>query len=504
MPASGTALRAQGYIDGFSALGHEVVISVPHAAIDSSEQFGVGGADLESWRELAFCHRTQNSIVSRVRPDLILCGHWPAVLFSTKPSVPLVLDLAGPHLLERHFQGAGKFDSALIAKLNAIAMADLYIVSGPSQRLYFLSFLMRTKVEQPEERIVEIPMLYGTPPSARPARQISTDYPRIIFAGVFLPWQDPSDALRKAVEVLKRRGTGRLILVGGPHPSYEIGHGVYKDLFRELSNSRVVEVHEMLPLAEFNNLLASADVALDLMKWNLERELAVTIRTTSYLHSGLPVIYNNFADLGRIIEEHQAGWAVEPHQLEDVINFIVDNPTEIFRRSENASRLAAKSYNAESHCSILLARAGTRSGSREELDITLDFPQRNDLAVRRDYPISQRFTSRINGLAEVRIKLQPDTESGSTQIRLSLNEESSELAIASQSFSIDSSMSGDWIRLKFEPIHDSAGKTFRLVLEGDMIYPWFVEDSPYPLLGVTAMGETFADRALCMQTIALG
>ena len=521
VPTNGTSLRAAGFIAGFNALGHEVVVSTPRSAIESfkkttafegsSKEIKIA---LDRLAELSFCNRTQSAIVARIKPDIIFCGHWPAVMFSTKPRQPLIVDLAGPHLLERHFQGSQNHDAAVVAKLNTLSMADLCVVSGPSQRRYFLSFLMRTGMDRPEERLVEIPMAYADPPLFRTPRQDSSNYPRIIFGGVFLPWQDPSFALRKTVEVLERRGKGRLILVGGPHPSYDIDSGIYKQLFEDLSQSKFVEAHPMLPLADFTAKLREADVALDLMGWNLERELAVTIRTTSYLWSGLPVIYNEFADLGQTITRYGAGWAAAPNELDAILNQIIDDPEDLAHRASAATKLATELFNAKDHCRRLLERAGIGSTYKEELDITLDFPQLTDLPVTPDCPVTQRFVCRVDRLAEVRIRVHLDEDYKASQIRLSVNVENDDgpVLIAANTFPITASTASDWIRLRFDPVADSAGRTFSLTVEQldrnpvltPAVYPWSVQDSPYPLLSMTAMGETYTDRALCMQTISVG
>lgn len=512
LPSSGTALRAQGFVDGFTALGHEVVVSPPKTAVENARNSGYKHPELERLSEFAFSHLNQTSLVSTIRPDLILCGHWPAVLFTTKPTVPLFLDLAGPHLLERHFQRAGEHSAALIAKLNAIAMADQFIVSGPAQRLYFLSFMMRAKVDHPEDRITEIPMLFGDVPAPRTRIADISDYPRIIFGGVFLPWQDPSFALRKTVEVLEQRGRGRLILVGGPHPNYDIDSGVYRRLFDDLSRSSRVEAHPMLELTSFNALLQSSDLAIDLMRWNLERELAVTIRTTSYLRAGLPVIYNNFADLGRSIVQYGAGWSIGNDELENLIHFIIDNPEDLKVRSRNATHLATELCNAHHHCANLLTRIDKRSGFREEIDITLDFPQRNDLPVTPTYPIRQRFVSRLNGLAEIRLRLDLAEQVAGAPLNVSLIDEESGKTVATHDLIIDRTVTQDWMRFSFDPIYNSSGRKFSLMLEQrgldssltPTIYPWIVDDSPYPLLELTVMGETLRDRSLCLQSISLG
>jgi glycosyltransferase involved in cell wall biosynthesis len=74
-------------------------------------------------------------------------------------------------------------------------------------------------------------------------------------------------------------------------------------------------------LVAFDDLIAAyrgASVALDLMARNPERELAFTTRTMIYLYCGLPVIHNNYSEVGRLVRERGCGWALDP---DDEIGF---------------------------------------------------------------------------------------------------------------------------------------------------------------------------------------
>ena len=79
-------------------------------------------------------------------------------------------------------------------------------------------------------------------------------------------------------------------------------------------------------------------VAIDLMVRNPERELAFTTRTVEYLWCGLPVIYNNYAELAHYIRDYDAGWIVDPadsRAIRSVVESILDDPACIKRKSIN-------------------------------------------------------------------------------------------------------------------------------------------------------------------------
>ena len=255
VPTSGTPLRTHGLVQGLRAHGHEVETSVPRAALDgmlATYDLASFNAEVRSeiarLRDTAFDFTNQASLVRAARPDVVLCGHWPAATFSERIAPLLVIDLAGPHLLERHFQGTPDHAGAVLGKLNALSRADLFIVSGAKQRLYFLSFMLRARVERPEERTVTIhmPLSPQLPPRTPPAA--GPDYPRFVFAGVFLPWQDPTRALSDTADAIGKRGRGSLTIIGGPHPHYPLSHGVYADLVAKLGQLPYVKTLPMLPV----------------------------------------------------------------------------------------------------------------------------------------------------------------------------------------------------------------------------------------------------------------
>ncbi len=61
-----------------------------------------------------------------------------------------------------------------------------------------------------------------------------------------------------------------------------------------------------------------------------------------YLWCGLPVIYNNYADLAHAIREFDAGWAVDPGDeaaIRAAIRAVLDDPKLVAGKAANAHRL---------------------------------------------------------------------------------------------------------------------------------------------------------------------
>ncbi len=520
LPTSGTALRTFGLAQGLKAHGHDIVFSVPKNAIDgflkSTDLASLEPATRKAVEELklrAFDSFNQGDILAHENPDAVLCGHWPAMALRVKPTQPLIVDLAGPHLLERHYQGTADQMAATMAKLAVIATADYFIVSGPSQRLYFLSFMLRAGVPHPERRIIEIPMPLS-PELPRPQARAG-EFPHFIFGGVFLPWQNPAWGLMRLGEALTQRNQGQLTLIGGKHPNYEIKEGAYAELFDDLGKNPRVRVKPMLPFENFIDELTQADVAVDLMEWNLERQLAVTIRSTTYLWAGLPVIYNDFADLGRLIKSYDAGWLVKPGDnlaLSNILSEIYADTNELRTKKENARRLAREHFSWDRAVLPLLAFLRTPETSRpRETDIILDIPETADFSVYRNFALKQRFVCRINGLSRVECRIATHNRVVKNPVTFRLwetqGESDARLRVVAEREARDSGLvNNEWFALEVGPIQDSAGKSYELEisaednLKEESISPWGIYASPYPLLGLTYGNRRVPNTALCLRT----
>lgn len=537
VPTSGTALRTYQIVRGLEDEGHQVVISVPSNALDgfykNNDTHSLSSdvlKTLNEWKTNSFDASNQLNIVSRVNPDVIFCGHWPAITFLRKPRQPIIVDLAGPHILESHFQNRGTDTAAVLGKLNALSLADYYIVSGQSQKRYFLSYLLRADVNSPIDRIIEIPMpLPENEPNKDKERLsylnqvLESDYqPKFIFGGIFLPWQDPSPGLYACEKSIRDKNRGTLTLIGGEHPNYKIKKGLYEKLFKNLEKNKNVLRMNMLPYDQFINQLSSHDVAVDLMSWNLERQLAVTIRTTSYLWSGLPVIYNNYSDLSEYIKEYDAGWCVDPkdfNSIDLIFDEIYRNPKLVIQKSKNAFKLAKDKFSrrdaAKKIVNLLKAQAKTLI---READILLDYPQSKNLFLSKSHPIKQKFVGRLPKLNEIRLKFAKLETNEQTQkdvcINLFIYTNKAKTKIYSKVFFFDEIKSDELFQIDIPSdaynnlgTDDFSGFTYELEISSEnitkgenIISPWLVNNSPYPLRELFYADKAIKNVALCMQT----
>jgi GT2 family glycosyltransferase len=337
LPTVGSGLRAWALGQGLKARGHEIIFSMPRAAVEGREDQLPSEVVEMAWEPEKF-----GEVIEAAEPDVVVACNWPilALLPDDVAGMPTVLDQHGPHLLEREYQDVLTPEENAEWKLRALTKADFFTCAGEVQLRYFDDWLERagwTERERAElARAIPVSMSPNLP------EHVVGDGPVFVYGGVFLPWQDPSVALSCLVEVLERHQSGELHVFGGRHPVYEVNTGVMDSLLTELGQSPRVKSFGMVPHEELISSYTRAQVAVDAVARNRERELAFTTRTVEYLWCGLPVIYNDYSELSDYIREYQAGWTVDPQDeraMTAVYEQILEDPQIVEERSHNAQRL---------------------------------------------------------------------------------------------------------------------------------------------------------------------
>ncbi len=340
LPTVGSGLRAWGLGQGFLARGHDVAFSMPWSAVDVlRERYDVAPqAEDLAWKPFAM-----HEVAERVQPDLIVVCGWSifdSLGLDPGQPIPVVLDQHGPHMLERHFQGAGLEHVNADEKRLALQAADYFSCAGERQLPYFRDWLRSAGWSEEECADRSFAIRFSLSPEL-PPRTPSGEL-TFVYGGVWLPWQDPTNGLTALVEQLERRGRGCLQLFGGKHPWLHISGGVFTQLTGRLERSDRVVNAGQVEHAELIRRYTSAHVAIDLMARNPERELAFTSRTVEYLWCGLPVIYNDYSELSELIARYDAGWTVDESRRKDVdavLDEIFESPEVVERKSANAQAL---------------------------------------------------------------------------------------------------------------------------------------------------------------------
>ena len=257
---------------------------------------------------------------------------------------PVVIEAVKAQLDQIALSGKAFFtkqQADLAEKLSALRRADFATASGERQRLYFLPYLAMAGWDLSAEGLLPV-IPFGVQPAAPPAPPRSD---RLIYGGFFLPWQDPTLCLETALDALDAAGRGELIFIGGAHPTADVSRGRFEPLVRRLAAHPRVRMHGPMDFAAYSALLAEGGVALDLMARNAERELAFTTRTAVYLGHGLPVLHDNYSELGEWIAAAGAGWALDPRDragVRAVLDSILNNAADLPARGAAAHRLACE------------------------------------------------------------------------------------------------------------------------------------------------------------------
>ncbi len=354
-PTTGAGLRAWSVGQGLASRGHAVMYSMPAAALE-------GRSVDATIRDLAWTMGTLSDVITRSRAEVVIACNWPVAANIHHCPVPLILDQHGPHLLERQYQAAFRgFEENARAKRLALSKADYFSCAGDLQRLYFLPWLMEAGFQLDDGRVCSIPVSLSP---ELPPHEFS-DEMTFVYGGVFLPWQDPRNGLQEVLAQLQQRERGCLQFFGGKHPVYPVDTGLFEELRAQLETHPRVQVQPMVAHDDLIEAYRHAHVAIDLMARNPERELAFTTRTVEYLWCGLPVLYNDYAELSRYIREYRAGWTIDPNNraaIRAAITEAFERPDLVREYSRNAQRLVRERLTWERTIDPLdaICRAPTR------------------------------------------------------------------------------------------------------------------------------------------------
>jgi glycosyltransferase involved in cell wall biosynthesis len=340
-PTTGAGLRAWSLAKGLETRKHDVLLAMPRSVLEKKP-------DLSSeLHPFLYVNEELTPFIQGHRPDVVILQHWWLSRFLDQSlDLPLVIDLHGPLLLETLFQDNPAVEKLRQEKILAFHKADFLTCAGEKQRYYFEAWLLMAGFDVRQEVIRSIPVSL----SPELPRHEQQGEPAFVYGGVFLPWQDPVLGLTTLVECLERKGRGVLKFFGGKHPVVAVPTGKFDELRQRLQRSQRVQIQPMIARDQLIQEYCHAHVAIDLMQRNAERELAFTTRTVEYLWCGLPVIYNNYAELADYIREYDAGWTLDPQDetaLRNVLEEILDAPETLVERSQNAQRLVRERLNWE-------------------------------------------------------------------------------------------------------------------------------------------------------------
>lgn len=337
---SGGGLRSWQIVQGLKGRGFDVVYTMP---MTSYLRRKYSDNLLPDGQHSLWTASNQREIIRREKPDVVVLTKPGLKFWSDDIDIPLALDFHGPDLIEFEQMVKGQWPEGralrATAKLRAIAASDFCTCAGRRQRYYFMGFLMMAGVGLADLDLHYMPVAMSPHlPEHRPDLSGLS----LIFSGGFYPWLNPMPGLLDLTDLLSEMQIGHLDIFGGSHETNPEEKRQFEDFQATLSKNPRVTFHGYVSREELVQQYGMAHAAFELMPSNPERELAFTTRTVEFLWAGLPVIYNDYAELSEMIAEYGAGWLVPPGDrkaLAEVIRKIKDNPDEVKSASENAQRL---------------------------------------------------------------------------------------------------------------------------------------------------------------------
>lgn len=352
LPTSGGGLRCWQIKCGLESRGIEVVSSMPGFTYLTEKYFDKIPPEQ---REHLWQWGTQDQILKRVNPDaVIFASNWDHFNLSDRIDVPLIVDLHGSRLIETTMWNAPVDTDR---KVSILGKADCLLTAGRRQRLYFYGWLVQAgRVPEDDHFIRYIPISLSPdqPERLSIVGSDESNSPHFVSGGGWFPWQNQSKAIFSICDQISRRHRGLIQIFGTPHENQNLSPDemMIRDIYRRVKDLAIqsprIKAEGYIGRDALIEIYRRADVAVELMRYNIERELAFTTRTIEYLWCGLPVIYNNYSEISDHIREYDAGWALDPDnqtEIDSAINEIFSRPDIVKQKSDNARNLVRDRFS---------------------------------------------------------------------------------------------------------------------------------------------------------------
>lgn len=134
----------------------------------------------------------------------------------------------------------------------------------------------------------------------------------------------------------------------------------YLNELQKMKEWEKVEYYGEIKSSDVEKMLANSYIGIALYDYCPEVGMTVgTLGNTKifeYMRSGIPVICTDFQIWKKIIEKHQCGICVNPHNINDIkeaIKFLLNNPTKSFEMGRRGQSAVIMEYNWETQEEVL-------------------------------------------------------------------------------------------------------------------------------------------------------
>lgn len=301
----------------------DVVLTVPNSDFPKADSF----------RVLSYSARSMAEVAAKA-DTVVVHGHISNLYFDSVKSVPTVVDLYDPFLIENlnyfHALGRKVYDYDYRTLMRQLALGDFFLCSTERQKAFYLGMLCAIGRIDPDAYCRD-PNLMGLlrcvpfgVPDHEPKRSgkalkgvlkgIGPDDKVIFFGGIY-DWYDP-ETLLKALEVmLPRRGDLRVVFVSNPNPEStpQVKYGRAMELCRKRGwLNKFTFFIDWFDYSVRQDYYLDSDIAVATHRPGLETDLSMRTRILDYLWTGLPVVCTEGGEMSDLLEKWGAGVTVKP------------------------------------------------------------------------------------------------------------------------------------------------------------------------------------------------
>jgi glycosyltransferase involved in cell wall biosynthesis len=350
MPVAAPGLRAFGLAEGLRANGFRVKTVITRGFVDR-QWFRFGRSvphPTAPDTEVVSARKLAGYLKSNAPATVVMINSNQVEHLHPIKGIRYVLDFFAPKMLETLYQRGEEYPREELAalrkrKIQAIELADAFIVNGKKKLPYFLAWMLQADRDVRKLPVEVVNMCVPLHLAGEPAPV--GEGVRFAVAGYLQSWSTLGGWVEVVERHLERPGMSLDLLLpwhwGGGGERSHVSKG---DLDR-LAGHPSVTAHGTMTFSEFQEFLSGVDVSIDLFRHNLEREYAMVTRSIVALACGVPVIHPPFTEVSPMIQEYDAGWILDEHdtrKLEEIIESVLADPDIVRRKKENARRLASE------------------------------------------------------------------------------------------------------------------------------------------------------------------
>lgn len=314
---TGNQVRADHLKRGLLHHGHEVIQFWQSEAPDENTFDGPGALAGQ---------------LERQAHDAILVGYWElAEWLPGSLEVPVVIDCVAPRPLEFHFERPGETGGYIQRLIRVLGRADRVLCGNRRQRRLMLGWLLQAGIDlRPGTPVTVLPLSCDAERDV--ADRSAPEHWHLVSGGRNWPWR-LSD--RWLAELGRMAAEMPFSVHCSAPPDPPLPAGVSRSPLMSYDDWR-------------GHLRTRAHIGLELADCNIEREFSQSFRAMACLEAGLPLMLNDYLELGRKVERFGAGWCVsDPEDAVSVMKSIIASPAE-WQQARRGARELAKAFDFRS------------------------------------------------------------------------------------------------------------------------------------------------------------